>query len=62
MKLKKWPRAIFRDQSDTHVRVTLCLQGKEDRLHYCVNLKIPKHRLVSTYSERTAAEDPEPKD
>ena len=62
MKLKKWPRAIFRDQSDTHMRVQLCFTGAEDRQHYCVNLKVPKDKLVSRYSGRTADKDPEPKD
>jgi hypothetical protein len=60
MDLSKHPHAVYKGQDEEAVRVQVCLRGKLDREHYCVNLRIPKSKLKSLYSGRTADEPYKP--
>jgi hypothetical protein len=59
MELSEHPEVAYRGQDAQAVRVRVCFRGKVDHGWYCVNLRIPKDKLLELHGSRTALDEPE---
>jgi len=59
MVLNEYPHALFKGQDDKAVRLQICFRGDVDHNFYCVNLRIPKDKLVQMHGGHTAADEPD---